>query len=312
MNVVTFNNSFERMMDAYPLKQYLETFRGWQHAPLFDYTTDYSHEKEQVDKMLDVDGMTIDRLSMPFNLFRLALVETAVPWQDMGLGVTIGEGRYATNYVVSRTDGYTTVLAEIKEMWDRTAVGALPNGNASIKRKIAFLINEVKQEPHDPAFQFQFSVCVDGHWISVLPELRIGMEPIVGAAVTALATFLVDAMAPTSHIATVRPNQPYRSLTWLKARTHYTLVTHGHPANQNSVHAGQRISSSPLEELTRMAHNRRSHKRTLRSERFRFARGKVIEIRATWVGPKAWQDEGGKQIYKILEPVGDHYEIPRD
>jgi hypothetical protein len=56
-------------------------------------------------------------------------------------------------------------------------------------------------------------------------------------------------------------------------------------------------------ELTRMAHNRRAHQRTLRSERFRYARGKTIWVKATWVGPKEWKDAGGRQIYRILEPV---------
>src|SRR5262249_22043072 len=115
--------------------------------------------------------------------------------------------------------------------------------------------------------------------------------------------FIMDAMLPQVHIAQVQPDQPHRSVEWIKARTHYTLIAHGHPANRTTIKSGERVQVDQQEELKRMAHNRRAHYRTLRHQRFRFARGKQIFVRDTWVGPKEWKDEGGRQIYKILEPV---------
>jgi hypothetical protein len=54
-----------------------------------------------------------------------------------------------------------------------------------------------------------------------------------------------------------------------------------------------------------MAHSRRAHPRTYRHSRFTYARGKTIMVKEAWIGPKEWRDEGGKQIYKILEPVDE-------
>lgn len=124
--------------------------------------------------------------------------------------------------------------------------------------------------------------------------------------------FAHDSMAPTNHIAEVRPviGEP-RSVEWMRARTHYTLIAHGHPANKKTVGAGDRVAVDAGEELSRLAHNRRAHYRTLRHERYRFAKGRRIFVRSTWVGPKEWQDEGGRQIYKILDPVEESPEIYR-
>jgi hypothetical protein len=120
---------------------------------------------------------------------------------------------------------------------------------------------------------------------------------------TYVKAFLHDCMSPNIHVAEVRPADEHRSVEWVRARTHYTLITHGHPANRQEVKEGERVQADQQGELTRMAHNRRAHYKTLRHERFRFARGKRIFVKATWVGPKEWRDEGGKQIYRILEPV---------
>lgn len=120
--------------------------------------------------------------------------------------------------------------------------------------------------------------------------------------VALFTTFARDAMAPTNHIAMVSPNSKEpRSVEWTKARTHYTIITHDHPANKKEVKHSERVTDDQKGELTRMAHNRRAHYKTLRHPRYRFARGQRIFVRATWVGPKEWQDEGGRQIYKILE-----------
>lgn len=117
--------------------------------------------------------------------------------------------------------------------------------------------------------------------------------------------FCSDAMVPSNHMVEVKPvrDEAKRSIEWQRARTHYTLITHGHPANNRNVQHGQSVPDDCKGEITRMAHNRRAHYRLLRSDRFRFAKGQRVFVRSTWVGPKEWKDEGGKQIYKILEPV---------
>lgn len=120
---------------------------------------------------------------------------------------------------------------------------------------------------------------------------------------TTLLAFLIDVTKPTNHIVLITPNKPSKSVQWLKARTHYTLITHGHPANRKSVGEKQRVANDAQGELSRLAHNRRAHWRIYRHERYRFAKGDRRWVKAAWIGPKEWQDEGGKQIYRILEPV---------
>jgi hypothetical protein len=150
----------------------------------------------------------------------------------------------------------------------------------------------------------QWSIIVRGDDFAVTREQVKAMTGRVIATVLIMFTvFLTSAMSPQTHVVAVKPNQPQRSVQWLQARTHYTLITHGHPANRPTVKHGERVQSDDEGEIKRMAHNRRAHYRTLRHERYRFARGQRIFVRATWVGPKEWQDSGGKQIYRILEPV---------
>jgi hypothetical protein len=123
-----------------------------------------------------------------------------------------------------------------------------------------------------------------------------------------LGSFFYDCALPSNYIASVSPAaQQHRSVEWLRARTHYTLITHGHPANRATVRQGDRVRSDRARELIRIAHARRAHLRTLRHERFTYARGRQIPVRATWVGPKEWKDEGGKQIYRLLDPVGSRF-----
>src|SRR5262249_24958220 len=134
-----------------------------------------------------------------------------------------------------------------------------------------------------------------------------GFEAVMGnyfnGLLKSVAAFNISANSRNNHVAEVKPDQSNRSVEWLKARTHYTLITHGHPANNPDISHGDKVYVDATKELQRMAHNRRAHQRTLRAARFRYARGKTIWVKATWVGPKEWRDEGGKQIYKILEPV---------
>lgn len=294
MNVVKFNDRIERIFGAYQDKTYLERFGDWRTAPLFDYATTYDHEKQEVAKLLGDSQMKIDGMPWPFDLFRLALVETAVPWADKECGQVIGTGKYVTAFVASKRGSEINIFVDIREMWDHATV--------KDETELAFLVTDIVREDSE-SFVFLFSLCVNGIWVAPDENVRRACQPIVGSAITAFVTFLFDAMSPTTHVAVVKPAQENRSVEWLRARTHYTLIAHGHPANTKGIYEGARIAANRAEELQRMAHNRRAHFRTLKAERFRFARGSQVFVRATWVGPKEWRDEGSRQIYRILEPA---------
>jgi hypothetical protein len=148
-----------------------------------------------------------------------------------------------------------------------------------------------------------------GQWIGLATALPENAPIIKGSRVFMgnLAAFALDVMSPNVHTAIVSPDAPGRSVEWIKAREHYTLISHGHPANSKGIAHGATVKAGKDAELTRMAHNRRAHYKTLKHPRFRFARGKRIFVKAAWIGPKEWKAEGGKQIYRILnEQEGNH------
>jgi len=168
-----------------------------------------------------------------------------------------------------------------------------------------FLLRIVN-EKNDKDFSYGVTLISHGTVRSMLdvPEhMKADLQKLISIIIRHTLSFGLDCMEPNTHMATVHPADERRSVEWVKARTHYTLITHGHPANRKEVQEGERVKGDATGELTRMAHNRRAHYKTLKHERFRFARGKRIFVKATWIGPKEWADEGGKQIYKILEPV---------
>lgn len=107
-------------------------------------------------------------------------------------------------------------------------------------------------------------------------------------------------LAPYNFMALVQPNKEGKSVEWVKAREHYTIIHRHHPANSEAVTEGASITESESKILERTAHSRRAHTRLLSSPKFRFKQGLRVFVRACWCGPKEWKDEGGKQIYKIL------------
>lgn len=110
-------------------------------------------------------------------------------------------------------------------------------------------------------------------------------------------------LAPQNFTAIVHPNTPGKSVEWQKAREHMTLIHRGHPANNASVKKGDTVTADSQAQLKRCAHSRRAHTRLLKSAKFRFKVGQRVAVRATWCGPKEWQDSAG-QTYQILIPVG--------
>jgi hypothetical protein len=132
-----------------------------------------------------------------------------------------------------------------------------------------------------------------------------GLKRSVKQTLLMLSTFITDLMLPSNRVAEITPvrGEP-RSVEWTKARTHYTIIYHDHPANRPTVRSGDRVRVDENETLTRMAHARRAHYKTLRHDRYRFMRGQRVKVKACWVGPKEWKDAGGRQIYRLLEAVG--------
>lgn len=119
-----------------------------------------------------------------------------------------------------------------------------------------------------------------------------------------IAVICYEYLAPQNFMAVVRPSTPGKSVEWLKAREHITLIHRHHPANNTSVKAGEKLPSDQGKKITRIAHSRRAHFKILRSPRFRYKVGQRIAINATWVGPKQWKDTAG-QTYEILIPVSN-------
>jgi hypothetical protein len=295
MNVTTFNAGLERVLATHPLDDARRVFSGWQKTPLFDHVLQYEHEQSVVAK-LDA----LEKMPMPFSMFRLAIAETAVPFIDSHDNVEIGHGTYRSNMIVTKHDDEMWLMVELKELWDKH----IEMGRMALPMYL--LITNLRHDPDgktDDAYFYKTSFWADGTWVPIFPMLQAALSQFIGGALGSLATFLFDASLPSTHIAEVRPDKPFKSVEWLRSRTHYTLITHGHPANKKEIAEGARVVVDRNEELKRMSHDRRGHWRTYRHERYRFAKGSTRWVRQAWCGPKEWRDIGGRQIYKILEPV---------
>jgi len=284
MNPITFNDKFARAIAEHPDPAFMRgCFPQWQSAPLFDYETTWVKEIALLRS-----GMTLAEAfdqPWPFDEFRMALTENDVPYKESVPGIALK--RYKSHYVVSRKNGEFNALICWRDDTQQLVVhvfthSAKPDGS----RDTGACLYLAKR----------------GGWVTkVLPHHMV--EDMCGSGLASLSSFILDCSAPTNHIVQVQPNEPSRSVQWLQARTHYTLISHGHPANKKEVQAGACVAVNRTEELQRMAHDRRGHWRTYKHERYTYARGKTRWIKQTWCGPKEWRDAGGKQIYRILEPV---------
>lgn len=107
-------------------------------------------------------------------------------------------------------------------------------------------------------------------------------------------------LAPHSFMARVTPAKEGKSVEWLRAREHYTVIHRNHAANSATVKEGATVSDHG--NLQRLAHSRRAHTKLLKHPRYRFKLGQRIFVRASWVGPKEWQDTAG-QTYTIVQPA---------
>lgn len=117
-----------------------------------------------------------------------------------------------------------------------------------------------------------------------------------------IAGICYEYLTPSNFMAQVTPRGIGKSVEWLQAREHYVVIHRHHEANRKGLVEGQVIVSDPSKNLTRMAHSRRAHTRLLKADRYTFAKGTRVPVRAHWCGPKEWQDNYS-QTYKILVPT---------
>lgn len=293
MNLVTFNEK----MAVVAGREGKERYEAACVAPLFDYTVvrdqvfgAINEELElarQEDRMIEDrdDGIRAMPIRLPFETFRMEMKVQNKATDGKPLS------RYEAFVFADVGRVYFRINAANADRRVKEAVFCMEMGGRKVKvtgwRKHA--LGWIDLYDIDPG-----KVEMDAPGGQLYAQMLGG-----------LVSFGHDAMSPNTHMASVEPatNGEPRSVQWLKARTHFTFISHGHPANKKGVAKGSRVPSDPDKELFRMAHNRRAHFKTLVHPRYRYARGRRIFVKATWVGPKEWRDEGGKQIYRILEPT---------
>jgi len=296
MNVTTFNDPFERPLVA-DMGQ--AEFNKLAVAPLFDYEVRLDELDEHLARGREAFSDEHGSFEYPFKRLRLEAGAT-------------GELQHQLVFV-DRKNSAAFVRYQAMVMNDGTVyfrIVNLPRAVITIERTVFRLQFDVGREADGSLFvnnRFDAPFSLDwfkgDRWQPVDIQQPGMLRHLANTISVVLLAFGYDAMLPTNHRAEVVPATEGKSVEWRRQRTHYTLITHGHPANRAEVGSGARVASDRAGELTRMAHNRRAHYRTLKSARFRYARGKRIFVRAAWVGPKEWRDAGGKQIYRILEPV---------
>jgi hypothetical protein len=280
MNLITFNEHFAVVATAEGRADYEKACV----APLFEYTAVHDHVYDNIQSLAksDPDGEYSD-FKLPFPILRMEII-----LRNKSSEIPVGI-RYQLMAFTSSGRIYFRVL-DTKHRVGKNVLFYFEFGRKSGDFDIALWSDRDKRWNIKIRANVKDSQ-LDDAYFEIYRQL-------VGSVVA----FSVDSMSPNIHMATVAPDEPGRSVQWRKARTHYTLISHGHPANKATVGHGARIANDTSAELVRMAHNRRAHYKTLKHERYKFARGKRIFVKATWVGPKEWRDEGGKQIYRILEP----------
>lgn len=139
-----------------------------------------------------------------------------------------------------------------------------------------------------------------GVWCSyqeLSPDMRSRVVHFAGYAISSFLCFVREAHSVSNFISSVSPDKKGKSVEWVKARTHYVILHKAHPANSKEVSAGSAVSRN-TESIKRQAHTRRAHARVLRSPRFRNKLGLTIHVKATWVGPSEWKENGS--IYRMV------------
>lgn len=292
MNPITFNDKFAVAIGTYPAGKLSQQFKGWQSAPLFDYETNWDKELTLLQEPTSLAD--IEDLQWPFAMLRLAMVERDVPDKE-GVAGTFTKD-YTSHFLAGkRNDGTMDLL-----IWWRETKPA----NKAVMLHV-FTYHD--QRGHHTGASLY--VPRHGGWELNYRVPEGVIATMCGSAIASFASFLIDCTQPTNHVVAVRPTRGNHSVHWQLARVRHTLITHGHPANSKAVAERQCVPVDAAAELKRMSGNRRGHWRTYRHERYTYARNSRRWVKQTWCGPKEWMDAGGKQIYKILEPVAAREEV---
>lgn len=305
MNPVTFNDRLAEALDKSDRADY-PLFDGWKTAPLFDVELPEAEALELADASMadwtkSPDGTPLFKDPWPFPVMRASLSVERTEGDPKKIWV--GELREMKRIHMVAAQGSKTALIVFHTTDDigKHTVFAYTLGNEGEMRFEG--VHHRKMGWLTPG---QFHQALDasdpGNPISA-EKFKRDTGRVLASTMILFAAFLRSAMSPQNHVVSVSPDKQGKSVQWRAARTHYTLITHGHPANRREVQHGAAVAPDKEGELRRMAHNRRAHFRTLKAARFTYARGKTVLVRATWVGPKEWREAGGKQIYRILEPV---------
>ena len=134
-------------------------------------------------------------------------------------------------------------------------------------------------------------------------QLSEALQLVLTGVFASVCRFIREVSLPSNFITSVTPDKKGKSVEWVKARTHYVILHKAHPANSKEVSAGSTVSRT-MESIKRQAHTRRAHARILRSPRFRNKLGLTIYVKATWVGPSEWKENGS--IYRMV-PRNQHF-----
>lgn len=129
-------------------------------------------------------------------------------------------------------------------------------------------------------------------------DWRDSFEDFIMRVACIVNSFIVECSLQSNFVASVEPKQTGRSVEWVRARTHYVILNHAHPANQKEVKPRGDFSV-PSVSIKRQAHSRRAHNKVLRHPYFKNKIGQTIRVKAAWVGPSEWEQEGS--IYKMVK-----------
>lgn len=288
MNPVTYNDRFQRAIAEHPAqKEMAKQLNGWHAAPLFDYETDWDKETALISQQ---EGVTLEHVlahQWPFDTLRIAMVERRVPMREGDPNTQHHD--YFSDYVAKKHDNETVDML----IYWRNYKGA--------PGRLMLHVFTYKDDTGHHTAACLYAPERGGWDLRRIPTASV--EKMAGSAIAAFCSFIIDCSLPSNHVAEVRPNKAGKSVEWTKARTHFTLISHGHPANSKNVAELQHVSVDREGELKRMSGNRRGHWRTYKHERYTYARNQTRWIKQTWCGPKEWIDAGSKQIYRVLEPV---------
>jgi hypothetical protein len=166
-------------------------------------------------------------------------------------------------------------------------------------------LNFLVELPHWAAFFYvsvddlegeTFSYSVLDQGLYILPSDK-ETNTVAFSLLSLIGWFLQEVNCPTNFVASVTPNKKGKTIAWLKARTHYVILNRKHPANTKGLTSGGKVVTTQ-QSLKRQAHCRRAHTRLLSNPRYKGKVGLRINVRATWVGPKEWEQEGSIYVLK--------------